>query len=70
MCSDDSWIGILISTLGVIYEISRQQPIEKKEKKYIISSPQTISTTKREKLNKKISTENLKKKRQGVPKGF
>jgi len=49
LSSDESGTGILNSSLGVIYELSRQQPMVKT----IVSSPWIIPTIKRLKFNKK-----------------
>jgi len=58
MCTDHSGVGILNFTLGVIHELSGQQPMVK-----------TIRTTKRLTFNKKFSTKNFNTE-QGVSLSF
>jgi len=63
MCSDDSGIGILNSNLGVIYELSGQQPMVKA----IISSHKRFQLSNVKNLTKKKMAQNLKKKAKGYP---
>jgi len=66
MCSDDSGVETLNSNLGVIHDLTRQQPMVKT----ITSFPLTIQTIKLKIINKKISTKNLKKKAGGTLRFF